>query len=371
MSFPFSQRLDWTLATNRLSAALETLRPRYDLTASNPTRAGIDYPPEILDAFRQPGALLYEPDPRGLATAREALGLGPHTLLSASTSEAYGWLFKLLCNPGDDVLVPRPSYPLFEFLAKLESVQVNQYSLHYAEGWWLDFESLEKQLTPRTRAILFVHPNNPTGSFLKHSELARLAALCAERHIALISDEVFAEYPLDDDDGSRCATLGDNGQCLTFVLGGLSKTAGMPQMKVAWLTASGPAAAEAASRLELIADTYLSVGTPVQHALPVLLAGGRYVREQIQTRTRRNLQVLRASSLRPLHVEGGWYAIIPTPRTRTEEEWALHLLHAEQTLTQPGYFYDFESDGWLVLSLLTPEADFASGVAAIERAFTA
>lgn len=369
MPVPFSHRLDWSLPANRLSQALEHRKPRYDLTASNPTKAGFHYPAEILAAFQNNAALKYNPDPRGIAEARAALNLAPHTILSASTSEAYGWLFKLLCNPGDAVLVPRPSYPLFEFLAKLESVEVIQYSLQYAEGWWLDFDSLEKQLTPNTKAILFVHPNNPTGSYLKRSELEKLSQLCAARDIALISDEVFAEYPLSPDH-TRAATLGDNGRCLAFVLGGLSKTAGLPQMKVAWLTASGPQAGEAISRLELIADTYLSVASPAQHALPALLHHGAAIREQIQHRTQTNYKTLIKSSLRPLHVEGGWYAIVPTPRARTEEEWALHLLQSESVLTQPGYFYDFESDGWLVLSLLTPEADFASGVQALQRQFT-
>lgn len=369
MRFDFSRRLDWTTSVNRLSAALQQTRPRFDLTVSNPTRAGLHYPPEILAALNHPESLQYDPDPRGLASARQALGFDAPTLLAASTSEAYAWLFKLLCNPGDAILVPRPSYPLFEFLAKLESVEVIQYSLRYAEGWWLDFDSLRRQLTPAVRAILFVHPNNPTGSYLKQSELAQLAQLCAARSIALISDEVFAPYPLTDDP-SRALTLGGNNQCLTFVLGGLSKAAGLPQMKAAWLTVSGPHAQEAASRLELIADTYLSVSTPIQHALPALLEYGDSVRAQIAQRTAANLAALHKSSLRPLHVEGGWYAIIPTPRARTEEEWALQLLEQDSVLTQPGYFYDFESDGWLVLSLLTPEAIFAAGVQAMERAFT-
>ena len=370
MPLEFSRRLDWSIAANRLSKALERNKPRFDLTASNPTKAGLTYPPELINALNHPDALQYNPDPRGIEQARAALQLGPHTILSASTSEAYGWLFKLLCNPGDAILVPRPSYPLFEFLAKLEAVEVIQYSLRYAEGWWLDFESLEKQLTANTKAILFVHPNNPTGSYLKKAELTQLANICAQRKIALISDEVFAEYPLTTDD-TRATTLGDNGQCLTFVLGGLSKSAGLPQMKVAWLTASGPQAHESATQLELIADTYLSVSAPVQHALPALLLHGAAIRQQIQHRTHANLKTLNQSHLRPLQVEGGWYAIIQTPRSRSEEEWAIHLLEHEQTLTQPGYFYDFETDGWLVLSLLTPEADFASGVEAIERQFTA
>ncbi|MBM3768273.1 MAG: pyridoxal phosphate-dependent aminotransferase [Acidobacteria bacterium] len=357
----FSRRLNWRAHDNALSQALASHKPRYDLTASNPTTCGLDIPAAIAASFDHREALVYTPDPRGLAKAREAIGLGEHSLLAASTSEAYAWLFKLLCDPGDEVLVPRPSYPLFEFLGQLECVNVRQYSLRYAEGWWLDFESLKNAITPRTRALLFVHPNNPTGQFLKKQELDHLAALCAEKRIALISDEVFAEYPLIDDE-TRCATLGGNGRCLTFVLGGLSKTAGLPQMKIAWLTASGPGASEAARALELIADTYLSVSTPVQLAVPALLHHGAAIRAQIQQRTRANFARVRREAL---HVEGGWYVTIPTPRSRTEDEWTIALLIEHGVLTQPGYFYDFESDGWLVISLLTPEADFEAGLSAI------
>lgn len=361
----FSRRLNWRAHDNALSQALAQHKPRLDLTASNPTACGLDIPAEIAASFDSPEALRYKPDPRGLESARRAIGLGEHSLLAASTSEAYAWLFKLLCDPGDEVLVPRPSYPLFEFLGQLECVNVRQYSLRYAEGWWLDFESLASSITPRTRAILFVHPNNPTGQFLKQQELDQLAALCAEKQIALISDEVFAEYPLADDP-ARCATLGDNGRCLTFVLGGLSKTAGLPQMKIAWLTASGPGAADAARALELIADTYLSVSTPVQLAVPKLLQHGASIRTQIQQRTRANLARVRRDAL---HVEGGWYAILSAPRARSEDEWAIALLKEHGVLTQPGYFYDFESDGWLVISLLTPEADFEAGLSAINYSF--
>ncbi|MBM3785348.1 MAG: pyridoxal phosphate-dependent aminotransferase [Acidobacteria bacterium] len=362
----FSRRLDWRAAANPVARALETRRPVYDLTASNPTQCGLHYDRELLRAFEQPGALVYEPDARGLGSARDALGLGPCSLLASSTSEVYSWLFKLLCDPGDEILVPRPSYPLFEFLAGLESVRVKQYSLRYSEGWWLDFDSLRTGLTDRTRAILFVHPNNPTGQFLKTVELDELAALCSERNLALISDEVFLDYPLRDDP-ARCATLGDNGQCLTFVFGGLSKTAGLPQMKAAWVTASGPGSEEAARALELIADTYLSVSTPVQHALPMLLRHGMEVRGQIRERTRENLAALLASGLRPLDVEGGWYATIATPREWTEDEWIVRLLDLHGVLVQPGYFYDFESDGWLVLSLLTEPRVFRTGAAAIAK----
>ena len=361
----FSRRLNWRAHDNAFSQALAKHKPRFDLTASNPTACGLDIPAEIAVSFNHPEALRYKPDPRGLETARQAIGLGEHSLLAASTSEAYAWLFKLLCDPEDEVLVPRPSYPLFEFLWQLECVNVRQYSLRYAEGWWLDFDSLRSAITQRTRAILFVHPNNPTGQFLKQPELDQLTTLCAERRIALISDEVFADHPLIDDP-SRCATLGDNGRCLTFVLGGLSKTVGLPQMKIAWLTASGPGAAEAARALELIADTYLSVSTPVQIAVPQLLRHGSSIRAQIQQRTRANLNRVSREALR---VEGGWYAILPTPRTRTEDEWVIELLVEHGVLAQPGYFYDFESEGWLVLSLLTPEADFEAGLQAINYSF--
>lgn len=299
---------------------------------------------------------------------REALGLPAHSLLASSTSEAYGWLFKLLCDPGDEILVPRPSYPLFEFLAGLECVNVRHYSLRYAEGWWIDFDSLRAAIHPKTKAILFVHPNNPTGQFCKKEELDALAAICDQRQLALISDEVFSGYPLLDD-ASRVPTLSSNERCLTFALDGLSKSAGLPQMKAAWISISGPKAEAASSRLELIADTYLPVSTPVQWALPAMAAYGALVRAQISERTQTNLRAIRSTSLRPLRVEGGWYAIIPAPRTRGEEEWAIALLEKHGTLAQPGYFYDFESDGWLVVSLLTPEAAFAGGLRTIEELF--
>lgn len=370
----FSSRLDWDLRPNRLSVLLDAKRragaPILDLTESNPTRAGFQYPgARILEAISDPRSLLYEPLPAGSPEARAAVAayyqarghaVAPERILiTASTSESYAWLFKLLANPGDEVLVPSPSYPLFEFLAALESVRVVQYPLLYDGAWSVGFDALERSLTPRTRAIVLVNPNNPTGSFLKQDELARLAAL----GIPLISDEVFSDYALRPDP-ARVSTLVDVESPLTFCLSGLSKIAALPQMKLGWMVARGPAL----ERLELIADTYLSVSAPMQNALPRLLQAGAAVRQQIARRTASNLDLLRHtvgghSACQVLDLEGGWYATLRIPRTRTEEEWTLLLLDRDNVLVQPGFFYDFPSEAYLVLSLLTPPETFREGLA--------
>jgi alanine-synthesizing transaminase len=357
----FSSRLDWNIQTNRLSLAIKKKTHLLDLTESNPTRASLDYPDQILAAFADPRSLQYEPEPRGLLAAREAVAAyygnvpASRILLTASTSEAYAYLFKLLCNPGDEILSPRPSYPLFDFLGGLESVRVVQYPLRYDGAWHIDFEALARAITPKTRAIVVVNPNNPTGSFLKREERHKLEHF----GLPILSDEVFSDYALSRDD-SRVSTLTDAAKVLTFSMSGLSKIAALPQMKLGWIVASGPGHEEALDRLELIADTYLSVATPVQHALPQLLAASVSVRDQIRERSRANLATLR--STRPLHVEGGWYAILQVPRTKSEEEWALELLDRCDVLVQPGYYYDFESEAFLVLSLLTPPDIFSEGV---------
>jgi len=350
-----------------------------DLTESNPTRVGFAYPAdEILSALGDARALVYEPAPAGLQAAREAVvgyyaarasAVEPsRILLTSSTSESYAWLFKLLADPGDEVLVPRPSYPLFEFLAQMESVRVVQYPLAYHDGWSIDADALVAALTERTRAIVLVNPNNPTGSFLKRCELELLMTVCGDRGIALISDEVFADYTFGPD-AERVSTLTSVDGALTFCLSGLSKIAGLPQMKLGWIVIGGPAAmrAGATERLELIADTYLSVGTPVQHALPRLLEAGETVRRQISARVRENLEWLRStvddsSPAQVLKVEGGWYATLRVPRTKYEEEWCLDLLDHRDVLVQPGFFYDFESEAFLVLSLLTGSDTFREGV---------
>jgi len=354
----FSSRLDWTLATNKLSALLKTKAHVLDLTESNPTRAGLEYPAdEILSALSDPRSLEYQPEPRGLLSAREAISQyygdvpASRILLTASTSEAYSYLFKLLCDPGDEILSPRPSYPLFEFLAALESVRVVQYSLRYDGVWHIDFDSLARAITPRAKAIVIVNPNNPTGSFLKREEWSRLQQF----GLPILSDEVFSEYAF-----SPVPRLSPP-SVLTFSMNGLSKIAALPQMKLGWIVANGPGHEAALDRLELIADTYLSVATPVQIALPRLLAASTMVRAQIVNRTRANLALLK-SVAHPLHVEGGWYAILQVPRTRSEEAWALDLLDRRDVLVQPGYYFDFESEPFLVLSLLTPPQVFADAL---------
>jgi aspartate/methionine/tyrosine aminotransferase len=308
-------------------------------------------------------ALSYEPDPKGTPHAREAVAAYYRSrgvdvrldriLLTASTSEAYAYLFKLLADSGDEVLVPRPSYPLFEFLAALESVVVRQYPLRYDGAWHVDFAALESLINSRTRALVVVNPNNPTGSFLKREELERLEALCAARDIAILSDEVFSDYE-HGYDRRRVRTLVGDRHVLTFSMSGLSKIAGLPQLKLGWIVVSGPKAQEAYERLEWIADTFLSVSTPVQVALPSLL----HVHEGIKARVAENLPLVREHSL---HVEGGWYTVMQVPRTRTEEDWALTLLAEHDVLVQPGFFYDFESEAYLVLSLLTEPATFREG----------
>ena len=291
-------------------------------------------------------------------------------ILTASTSEAYAYLFKLLTDPGDEVLVPRPSYPLFEYLAAMESVAVKPYPLRYDGAWHIDFAELEKAAGPRTRAIAIVNPNNPTGSYLKKGEWARLSAWAAALGLAILSDEVFSDFALSPDT-DRISTLaadpkGETGATV-FAMSGLSKIAGLPQMKLGWIVANGPRYAAALDGLEWIADTFLSVATPVQLALDRLLTATETVRNQIRERTAGNLGEARAkfgpsSAARILRVEGGWYIVIQVPRTRTEEEWALGVLGDADVLVQPGYFYDFESEAYLVVSLLTEPSVFREGM---------
>jgi alanine-synthesizing transaminase len=375
----FSSRQKWDLPANPLSQLRAEKRRRgsriLDLTESNPTQAGFEYPRDILSAFADPAALRYHPHPRGLPTAREAVlryyserGVevpASRILLTASTSEAYSYLFKLLADPGDEILVPRPSYPLFEFLAGLESAIVRQYPLRYDGAWHVDFEALAAAVTRRTRAVVVVNPNNPTGSFLRRDEAAKLEELAARHGLAILSDEVFADYGFVENK-DRVATLANTRSALTFSMSGLSKIAGLPQVKLGWIVASGPEHQKALERLEWIADTFLSVATPVQTALPRLLAMAEGVRAQIRQRTSANLELLRArtadSTANVLNVEAGWCAILQIPRTLTEEQWALGLLRDQDVLVQPGYFYDFESEAFLVVSLLTEASAFEQGI---------
>jgi alanine-synthesizing transaminase len=375
----FSSRLDWNVAANPIGKLLLEKRASgaeiLDLTESNPTAAGFDYPADLLNALADPRSLHYQPVAAGMQVARDAISSyyagqveARRIIVTASTSEAYGFIFKLLANPGDEVLVPRPSYPLFEFLAALDSVRVVNYPLTYHGRWTIDFAALASLITARTRAIVVVNPNNPTGSFLKKAELAQLVEICRGRDIALVSDEVFSDYGIEED-GERAPSLVGVQEVLAFSLSGLSKIAGLPQLKLGWMVASGPLELqrEALDRLELIADTYLSVGTPVQWAATSLLASRESIQSQIMQRVRGNLAFLRnqigpASPWRVLAVEGGWYATIQAPRVRSEEDWVLSLLAEDQVLVQPGFFFDFETETFLVVSLLTPPAIFREGI---------
>jgi hypothetical protein len=383
----FSARFKWRLEANRLALLLAQKRRAgarlIDLTQSNPTQAHFDYPQaEILAALSAPEALIYEPAPRGLLPTRQAVAdyyreceqaVDPEQIhLTASTSEGYAYLFKLLASFGDAVLVPQPSYPLFEFLGALEGVELHPYELAYAHpaGWQIDFDSLQRAASISTRAVIVVNPNNPTGSYLKQYELERLVAFCAERELALIVDEVFSDYALTAD-AQRVTSLVSVNEALTFVLSGLSKTVALPQMKLGWIITNGPDALrrEATERLDLIADTFLSVGAPVQHAVSAWLRLRAALQQQILHRVRGNLARLAQqtweSPCRLLTVEGGWYATLEVPRHASEEEMILALLDEDDVLAHPGYFFDFPREAFLVLSLLTPGEDFQEGVARV------
>ena len=372
----FSSRLNWSAPENPLTRLLAEKRSRgeavLDLTQSNPTAAGFSYPTDLLLAsLADPRSLRYDPQPAGLSTARAAVAeyyrISPdRILLTASSSEAYALLFKLLADPGDQVLVPRPSYPLFEFLAALESVCPVQYPLIYEGRWTIDFDALRRSITARTRAIVIVNPNNPTGSFLKQRELPELIALCQTHQIAIISDEVFSDYAFAPDQ-HRVTSLSAVEDVLTFVLSGFSKVLGLPQLKLGWIVVSGLETQQAIERLELIEDTYLSVGTPVQWAAGPLLGAREAIQRQILERVRANHAFLTsrigsASPWRVLETEGGWYAVLEAPRIYSEEEWVLGLLNQNNVLVQPGFFFDFEKEAFLILSLLTTPETFQEGI---------
>lgn len=376
-----SSRLPRESAPNALTQALTALRragtPYIDLTESNPTRAGIAYPDDLLRELSAPRALRYEPDPLGAASAREAVAadyarrgarIDPgQIVLSASTSEMYAWLFKLLCDAGQGVLVPRPSYPLFEHLTRLEGVRAESYRLEYHGRWEIDLASVAAA-PPGTRAVLLVSPNNPTGSFASAREIEALVRICRDRGWALIVDEVFADYLLDA--ASAVTDVAARAEVLTFSLGGASKSLGLPQVKLGWTLVGGPGAERSAALegLEIIADTFLSVGTPVQVAAADLLDRGAIVRAAIHARVRSNLAEARRTAARHpscdlLPVEAGWSAVVRVPATRSEEHLVLELLAQERVLVHPGYFFDFEHEAFLVVSLLVPEMDFADAFA--------
>jgi alanine-synthesizing transaminase len=435
----FSERTNWTLVQNQFSVAVEELRASgakiLDLTVSNPTRVGLHYDErEILGALASPRALDYDPQAKGLLAARQAVsgyyrdrsrrgerdvasnvaGDGPRhgidvdperIVLTTSTSEGYSFVFRLLCNAGDELLVPKPSYPLFEFLADLQDVRLVPYPLIYDHGWQMDFPSLERVVTERTRGVVVVHPNNPTGSYVSAGEMEMLNSFCREHGLAVIADEVFLDYGLEDYSGnvennsrSPSASSGQahhapvdrhspirrlgrddrleghgsfagNQEVLTFTLSGLSKVVALPQMKVAWVVTSGPReeVAAAMGRLEVIADTYLSMNAPIQWAVPALLEQRKDIQRQLMERVHANLaeldrQLAGQKTCERLSVEGGWYAVLRVPVTRSDEELAIELVQEKAVVVHPGHFYDFPGDGYLVLSLITAAEEFKEGM---------
>jgi alanine-synthesizing transaminase len=377
VSYRFSRRTGWDVGESGFAAAIREARaagPRLiDLTMSNPTVCGFEYDADvILKPLADAGALTYDPDPRGMRSAREAVAgyYGDHgadvdpdvVVLTTSTSEGYGYLFRLLCDAGDEVLVAQPSYPLFDFLADLEDVTLRSYPLFYDHGWWIDFAELERRIGSRTKAIVVVHPNNPTGHATGDAERVKLQEICARHGLALIVDEVFLDYPLGEET-LRSFSVGPH-PVLTFVLSGMSKIAGLPQMKVGWIVGLGPEEMrrQAMGRLEVIADTFLSMNAPVQMALPSWLAGRKGIQGQILSRVRANLAVAQGSGVEVLRVEAGWSAILRLPQVDAVAET---LLRDAGVVVHPGSFYGIAEPGRVVVSLLGPTRDFSEGLVRI------
>jgi alanine-synthesizing transaminase len=381
----FSDRSNWNLSPNSLSVLLQDKKSRgiaiLDLTVSNPTRIGLDYDSEeILAAISQPQSMVYEPDPRGLVQAREAIAKyyrdrGERVnldaiFLTASTSEAYSVLFKLLGNPGDEILIPRPGYPLFSYLVCFEGLHAFSYPIRYDDhkGWSIDMDALQALINPKTKAIILVNPNNPTGSYVSRQELAALDAVCQEYDLALIADEVFSDFNATEKP-ARNRTVVNHSSSLTFVLNGLSKMVGLPQVKLGWILVNGDPdlSAAALSRLEMMLDFYLSTSTPVQHAAKRLLHQRQVIQRQMFSRIASNSrfleeQLARTSNIRSLIREGGWYAVIEIFDEVSDEDRVLRLLDQDNTLVHPGYFYEFHREGFLVVSLLTSDDIFRDGI---------
>jgi len=375
----FSKRTDWNTEESELALAhrlrLKAGLPIADLTASNPTRCGFKYGPDLVAALADPRALDYDPQPMGSLTARRAVGkyyseLGvavdpSQVVMTTSTSEAYSFLFRLLCDPGSEILAPQPGYPLFDFLAVLDDVRIKTVQLVYDQGWQIDAEGFRRAITPQTRAIVLVHPNNPTGHFTKPWEAQELARICREHDLSLIVDEVFLDYGFSGAGNSFAVGLE---AVPVFVVSGLSKIAGLPQMKAAWIVATGPEAGRAQSlaRLEVIADTFLSMNAPVQCALPAWLERRAAIQVQIRDRVAANLSELdlglaRLEGVQRLVLEGGWYAVLRIPALGPDEHTVLKLLE-QGVWVHPGYFFGMAESGWLVVSLLGPETEFSTGV---------
>ena len=381
MATHFSKRTSWDITDGPLSKAIRDRRDAglelLDLTISNPTVCGFEYDYEsILGALHNPASMTYDPNPKGIPSAREAVAeyysshcaqIDPdHLIITTSTSEAYSFLFRLLCDPGDTVLVAQPSYPLFDFLADLDDVRLEPYPLFEDFGWWIDFAELERRITPRTRAIILVHPNNPTGHATGSTERAKLQSLCVQNGLALIVDEVFLDYGLE---GKVDSFATGPHPCLTFVISGLSKIAALPQMKVGWIAAFGPESerTEALARLEVVADTFLSMNAPAQHALPAWLAGRVSIQLQVSERVRANLATLQASGATYLPVEAGWSAVLRVPQWKGRADLAEALVSEAGVVVHPGSFYGLPNQHNIVVSLIGPQETFARGIKNLKK----
>jgi alanine-synthesizing transaminase len=376
----FSNRTNWNTQESALARAhrlrVEAGLPTADLTASNPTRGGFHFAQDLLEALIDKRALEYDPQPTGLLCAREAVcgyyaekgvAVGPdQVVLTTSTSEAYSYLFRLLCDQGREIVVPQPGYPLFDFLAGLDDVKLRFAPLVYDHGWQIDPEGFWRAITPETRAIVLVHPNNPTGHFTKQWEAEELARICREHELALIVDEVFLDYSFE----GRPASFAEGLEGVdVYVVSGLSKIAGLPQMKAAWIVAQGPHTRPAMERLEVIADTFLSMNAPVQNAMPKWIAERQGIQRQILERVETNLaeldrQIQKDDALNRLAVEGGWYAVLRVPAFERDEQTAMALLE-RGVWVHPGYFFGMEESGWLVVSLLGEAEEFRAGVTGV------
>jgi len=381
-SYPFAKRTNWSLASNQISVELEDLRNDnatiLDLTESNPTNCGFSYPEDrIITSLMEAANLCYTPTPRGDLRARKAiceyylskgLKVDPQQIfLTSSTSEAYSYLFRLLVDPGQQVIFPCPSYPLFSFLGDLNDVRIDTYTIAYEKKWGIDLKSLQKVLCDDSKAIVLVNPNNPTGSCIRRKELEAMNALCREKNISLICDEVFADFMFEQEDDH--VSLVGNDHVLTFVLGGISKTLGLPQMKLSWIVINGPQdmVNNSSERLEVIADTYLSVNTPTQNALPQWLDNRQSIQSEINNRIRSNLCFLKEHITATLGCEvlaadGGWYSIVKIPDTFNEEQWVLMFLNYDHVSVHPGYFFDFPNGTFIIVSLLPMVDTFEEGI---------
>jgi len=379
-SFHFSQRTNWELSSNKITTVVDSLKKDnvgiINLTESNPTQCGFGYPKRILKSLYDKKNFVYAPDAQGLLEARRAiceyynaqqLDVRPEQIfLTSSTSEAYSYLFRLLADPDDEFLFPRPSYPLFQFLGDLNDITLGFYPLRYLNQWVIDFEALDDLLTAKTKGVVLVNPNNPTGSFIKAYELEALNQICQKHHLSIICDEVFHDFSFSTH--QKYLSLVNNKSVLTFVLSGLSKTLGLPQMKLSWIVMSGPDSLveDAKKRLEVIADTYLSVNTPVQQACGSWLKYHRDLQQQILKRIRQNLHLLQNFASKGiyqlLNAEGGWYAVLKLFPNHKEEEIVLECLDRDHVFIHPGYFFDFPDEPYLVLSLLPQEDIFEKGV---------